>query len=196
MEDQRETIRHYILVHVDYDRDLYRTVFRKRWNPYDNEPIRETAKLFYLMRKVVNSDKSRLDNVAKIITDKKKCIIFYNFNYELKDLRTLCKKLKVKYAEWNGNKHEDLPTGKSWAYLVQYIAGSEGWNCITTDTIIFYSQTYSYRMTEQAAGRIDRMNTPFVDLYYYNLISNSPIDLAIHKALKQKKNFNEKSFKL
>lgn len=194
MEDQRNTVRHDILVHVEYDKLLYRMVFRDRWDPYTNEPIPETGKLFYLMRKVVNSDPSRLEKAAEIIQERKRCIIFYNFSYELYALRSLCENLGITYAEWNGEKHEDLPTGKEWVYLVQYSAGCEGWNCITANSVIFFSQSYSYRMTEQASGRIDRMNTPYVDLYYYHFRSSAPIDLAIYRALSMKKNFNERSF--
>lgn len=194
MADQRNTVRHYILVDVNYNKAMYKTVFRDRWDPYDNEPIPETGKLFYLMRKVVNSDPSRIEKVAEIIEERECCIIFYNFTYELEALKRLCKDIGIKFKEWNGQKHEELPKGQRWVYLVQYAAGSEGWNCVTTDTVIFFSQSYSYRMTEQAAGRIDRMNTPFTDLYYYKLRSTAPIDLAIYKALSRKKNFNEHSF--
>lgn len=194
INDDRNTIRHQILIDVDYDRSLYRTVLRDRWDPYDNEPIRETGKLLYLTRRVVNEDPSRMEKVIEIINERKCCIIFYNFNYELELLRNMCNKLNIMYSEWNGEKHESIPKGEEWVYLVQYTAGCEGWNCVTTDTIIFYSQNYSYRMTEQAAGRIDRMNTPFENLYYYHLCSRSSIDLAIRAALKKKKNFNERSF--
>lgn len=194
IKEDRNTIRHDILVEVDYDRRMYRTVFRDRWDPYENEPIAETGKLFYLLRKVVNSDKTRLEKLSEIIEEKSCCIIFYNFTYELEAIRTLCEQTDIPYKEWNGKKHQPLPTGQRWVYLVQYSAGCEGWNCITTDTVIFFSQSYSYRMTEQAAGRIDRMNTPFVDLYYYHLRSAAPIDLAIHRALSRKRNFNEQSF--
>ena len=194
MEDQRTTVRHNEYIIVDYDKELYRTVMKNRWDPYDNCPIEETGKLLYLIRKVCYSDYSRILALDKIVKDKKCCIIFYNFTYELNMLREYAEESGIKYKEWNGEKHEELPKGESWLYLVQYSAGCEGWNCITTDTIIMFSQTYSYRMLEQASGRIDRMNTPFKDLYYYHFRSNAPIDIAIWRKLKDKKNFNERSF--
>lgn len=194
MKDERVTNRHYIKVDCDFNKDIYKKVFVDRWDVYEKCPIEETGKLFYTIRKVVNSDPSRIAECTKIMTSVDKVIIFYNFDYELMLLRDLCEGLKIEYAEWNGKVHEELPKTKRWAYLVQYAAGCEGWNCTSTNTIIFYSQSYSYRMTEQAAGRIDRMNTKFVDLYYYMLRSKAPIDLAIARALSRKKNFNEKSF--
>lgn len=196
MKDERVTTRHYIPVICDYNEKDFKTVYVGRWDIYENRPIEETGKLFYLMRKVVNSDPSRIVEASKIIEERKRVIIFYNFDYELELLRDLCNGLRVKYAEWNGKVHQELPNSNKWVYLVQYSAGCEGWNCTTTDTIIFYSQNYSYRMTEQACGRIDRMNTKFIDLYYYQFRSKSPIDLAIRAALSRKKNFNEKSFGL
>lgn len=194
MEDQRHTIRHMIPCSVDYDRTLYRTILRDRWDPYKNEPIQEIGGVVYLLRRVVNSDESRVETVWRIFEEKKKCIIFYNFNYELDRLVSFFEEKGVKTVQWNGRKHEDLPKGNRWVYLVQYSAGCEGWNCVTTDTIIFYSQTYSYRMFEQACGRIDRMNTPYQDLYYYCLKSSASIDLAIYSKLKNKQNFNEQAF--
>lgn len=194
MEDQRKTHRNMIDVAVEYNQELYRTVFRDRWDPWENEPIMETGKLLYLTRKVVNQEKNRILEVLRILKEKKRAIIFYNYSYELYDIREALDDASYLYSEWNGERHEDLPVGDRWAYLVQYSAGCEGWNCITTDTMIFYSQNYSYRMTEQARGRIDRTNTPYQELYYYTLISTSPIDRAIRRALHNKKNFNEKSF--
>ena len=194
MEDQRTTVRHNEYIIVDYDKELYRTVMKNRWDPYDNCPIEETGKLLYLIRKVCYSDYSRILALDKIVKDKKCCIIFYNFTYELNMLREYAEESGIKYKEWNGEKHEELPKGESWLYLVQYSAGCEGWNCVTTDTIVMFSQTYSYRTLEQASGRIDRMNTPFQDLYYYHFRSNAPIDIAIWRKLKDKKNFNERSF--
>ena len=196
MEDQRTTHHNHINVPVEYNKKDYLTLIRKRWDPYDNEPIAETGKLFYLMRRIVNEDTSRIDAVDEILRKHPKVIIFYNFTYELELLRNYLCTNQIVYREWNGEKHEELPTGNSWAYLVQYSAGAEGWNCISTDTIIFYSQSYSYRMTIQAAGRIDRMNTPFKELYFYHLVSAASIDIAIRRALAQKRNFNEKSFKI
>ena len=194
LEDDRETTRHEEAVIVDYDRNAYKRVFRDRWDPYDNEPIQEVAKLFYLLRKVVNSDPSRIQKTVEILNESSTAIIFYNFTYELELLRKMCKDIGMPYSEWNGLKHEPILSGQRWVYLVQYSAGCEGWNCVTTNTMIFYSQSYSYRMTEQAMGRIDRMNTQYKDLYYYKLRSQSPIDLAINRALSRKQNFNERSF--
>ena len=146
------------------------------------------------MRRVVNSDPSRLDAVIQLSYSHPRMIIFYNFDYELEALRERLEKAAIPYSEWNGHKHEEILTGAQWAYLVQYTAGAEGWNCVTTDTIIFYSLNYSYRMTAQAEGRIDRMNPPFTDLFYFSMRSNSPIDLAVQNALKRKKRFNERSY--
>ena len=196
MDDERGTVRHDISVVANYDKRLYQTIFNDRWNPYKKQPIERISEVFYLMRKVVNTDPSRIEKVSELVDAAECSIIFYNFNYELDLLREMCEDLGIVYAEWNGQKHEELPTGVRWVYLVQYAAGCEGWNCTTCDTVIFYSQSYSYRQTEQASGRIDRMNTPFHDLYYYHVRSMAPIDRAIHRALSQKKNFNESSFKL
>lgn len=217
----RTTQQHHEYITVDYDRVLYSTTATKRWNPYTDLPIENASEFCYILRKIVNSDPSRLYALMDILKKKTKAIIFYNFDYELELLRRLfgdTHKIteknankqdpitkddipwlhivdeRIAKAEWNGHKHEDIPKSDYWVYLVQYAAGSEGWNCITTDTIIFYSQNYSYRVVTQASGRTDRMNTPFIDLYYYHLRSNSKIDLAIRDAQKRKKKFNEKGF--
>jgi len=194
MDFKRETIPHHEDVYVSYDIETYKNVSRTRWNPYKNEPIQNAGELCYVWRKIVNSDESRQVAVLEIFENHPKVIIFYNFDYELEILKNLGFGSGVKIAEWNGHKHEPIPNSKSWVYLVQYTAGCEGWNCTTTDTIIFYSQNYSYKVMVQAAGRIDRLNTPYTDLYYYHLKSRSGIDLAISKALKEKKNFNESKY--
>ena len=165
-------------------------MIRNRWDPYKNEPIKDVGGLCLCLRRIANEDPSRIETVKEILNERKRAIIFYNFNSELEQLQ----KLPTEVREWNGHKHEHLPTGDSWAYLVQYNAGAEGWNCTTADTIIFFSQSYSYKQMIQAAGRIDRMNTPYTTLYYYHLTSRSKIDMAISRALRAKKNFNERGF--
>ena len=176
---------------VSFDKVEYRDLIRKRWNKFTDEPVNNASEFCYLQRRIVNSDVSRQIATLELFEQHPKVIIFYNFDYELEILRELFShKQGLKVAEWNGHKHDPIPDGGTWVYLVQYTAGAEGWNCTTTDTIIFYSQNYSYKTMEQAAGRIDRRNTPYSDLYYYHLKSKSGIDLAISRALDAKKNFN------
>ena len=191
MDFKRETIAHHEDIIVQYDISKYKEIMRNRWDPYNNEPITNASGLCYILRKIVNSDESRQIALMDILESRPKVIVFYNFDYELDILKGLHYGKDVQIAEWNGHSHQPIPTSKSWVYLVQYTAGCEGWNCIKTDTIVFYSQNYSYKVMAQAAGRIDRLNTPYTDLYYYHLKSRSGIDLAISKALKDKKKFNE-----
>lgn len=194
MDFKRKTISHHEEVIADYDILKYKEVGKLRWNPYENEPIVNAAQLCYIWRRIVNSDESRQVMLLEIFDNHPRIIVFYNYDYELDILKNLHYGDNVEVAEWNGHKHQPIPECDSWVYLVQYNAGAEGWNCIKTDTIIFWSQNYSYKMMTQAAGRIDRLNTPYTDLYYYHMKSRSKIDLAISKALKNKKNFNETKF--
>ena len=194
MDFKRKTISHNEDVFTEYDIHKYKEVNKNRWDPYKNEPIQQASGLCYVLRRIVNEDDSRQIAVLQLFEKHPKMIIFYNFDYELDILKGLYYGEDVEIAEWNGHKHQEIPRTNKWVYLVQYNAGAEGWNCVTTDTIVFYSQNYSYKMLEQARGRIDRLNTPYTDLYYYHLKSRSGIDLAISRALKQKKNFNERKF--
>jgi|SRR5687767_265796 len=247
MPYQPTTTRHSRTIQVDYDKELFRKVLNDRWHVYEDRPIRDVAELFLVMRKVVNSDRSRLDTLKELLVTHPRMIVFYNFNYELQLLRTLKnfsrKELRsesstknsgmsfgklaeqtpriqiernpnsipshisskssvlgdssnsIQIAEWNGHKHENVPTSESWVYLVQYTAGAEGWNCTTTDAMVFYSLTYSYKLWHQAHGRIDRINTPYSDLFYYTLLSNSVIDNLIVESLAEKRSFNEREWR-
>lgn len=192
MDFKRQTIAHHEDVYVKYDVAAYRDAGRNRWDPYKDEPITNASGLYYIWRKIVNSDESRQVALLELFEKHPKMIVFYNFDYELDILKGLYYGPNVEIAEWNGHKHEPVPDSESWVYLVQYTAGAEGWNCITTDTIVFFSQNYSYKVMHQSAGRIDRLNTPFEHLYYYHLKSRSGIDLAISRSLKMKKNFSER----
>lgn len=195
MDFKRQTVSHHEDIYVKYDVSKYKDASKLRWDPFKNEPIRDASGLCYVWRRIVNEDESRQVALLEIFEKHPKMIIFYNFNYELDLLKEVFGGIRgVEVAEWNGHKHQPIPTGKTWVFLVQYTAGAEGWNCITTDTIVFFSQNYSYKIMSQAAGRIDRLNTPFTDLFYYHLKSRSGIDLAISRALREKRNFNEGRF--
>lgn len=190
----RNTKQHHEDVIVPYDVMNYRLIMKHRWNQYTGEPVKTAAELCYLLRRVVNVEEMRSVKILEIFEDHPRLIIFYNFDYELDILKNLGYGPDVQVAEWNGHKHQEVPDSEKWVYLVQYTAGAEGWNCVKTDTIIFYSQNYSYKVMTQAAGRIDRINTRYTDLYYYHLKSRSPIDMGISDAVRRKKKFNEMKF--
>lgn len=194
MDFQRRTVSHHEAVYTNFDLGKYRDISRMRWDIWNNKPLENASDYCQALRRVVNTDESRKTAVMEIFSRHPRIIIFYNYDYELEILKALPYGDGVEVAEWNGHKHQPIPESKSWVYLVQYYAGAEGWNCVKTDTIIFYSQNYSYKVMVQASGRIDRLNTPYPDLYYYHLKSRSGIDLAISKALKSKKRFNEGGF--
>lgn len=203
MDFERSTKSHHEDVYVRYDVRKYKEAIKNRWDPYKNEPIQQASGLCYVLRRIVNEDESRVVALLEILKKTPRAIIFYNFDYEREILLHVISEMGQRsdyyedvydVAEWSGHAHQPIPNSKKWVYLVQYTAGCEGWNCIKTDTIIFYSQNYSYKVIEQASGRINRMNTPYTDLYYYHIKSRSGIDLAISKALDQKKKFNERKF--
>lgn len=183
-------------VWVDYDTEKMKLALVKRWNPYSNEPIKDVGELFRVMRRIVNTDRSRFDAILEIMKTHPRVVIFYNFDYELAILRSLAyvKNDVIFAGELNGHKKTPIPTTEKWVYLVQYVAGAEAWNCTATDAMIFYSLTYSYKNHEQAHGRIDRLDSPFTDLYYYILRSKSVVDLAVWNSLSKKEMFNERDW--
>ena len=197
MDFNRPTEHHHIDVHCEYDIPKYKNLMKTRWDPYKDEPITQASSLCYALRRIVNEDESRQTALLDIVADNERTIVFYSYDYELDILRNLGYMNDgdaVEVAEWNGHKHQPIPNKKKWVYLVQYTSGCEGWNCIATNTMVFYSQQYSYKVLNQACGRIDRLNTKYVDLYYYHLKSTAPIDWAISKAISEKKTFNENKY--
>ena len=198
MPYSRHTKRHLHTVKVDHDKEMMELVMKKRWHPYEDRPLRDISEMFINMRRVAYSDPSRQEAVLELLEKHPRLIVFYNFDFELENLREVGEKVRgckdVTVAEWNGHKHEPVPTSERWLYLVQYVAGAEAWNCTETDATCFYSLTYSYKNFEQAQGRIDRLNTPFTDLHYYIFVSDSMIDKAVSKALNAKKSFNESEY--
>lgn len=192
MPAERHTRRSRSYIPMEYDKEMYEFIAKKRVDPWTEEPYRNAAGVCYGLRKCVNLDRSRVDHIRLLARKRKKLIVFYNFNYERDILLELRDEFTV--AEWNGHNHEPIPSADSWVYLVQYTAGAEGWNCVETDTIVFYSLNYSWKILEQAEGRIDRINTPFTDLHYFYFFSESGIDSAIQKAVQEKGVFNERIF--
>lgn len=194
MKYTKKAVQHHIDILCDYNKELYKQSMKDMWDYEKDIPVGSASEMCYLLRKIVNMDESRKNKIIDIYREHKRVIVFYSFDYELDILKSLPWGDDVAVHEWNGHKHQPIPETKYWVYLVNYTAGAEGWNCIATDTMIFYSQQYSYKQLIQACGRIDRLNTLYDDLYYYHLYSLSSIDITIRRALKSKKNFNERDF--
>lgn len=194
MDYKKPAEQHHVDIQCEYDKEAYKLMLKTRWDFEKDESIDSASQLCYLLRKIVNSDQSRVNAIMDIFSRHRRIIVFYSFDYELDILKSIDYGEGVEIREWNGHAHQDTPDGRMWVYLVNYAAGAEGWNCIATDTMIFFSQQYSYKQLVQACGRIDRLNTSYRDLYYYHLCSSASIDIAIRKALKSKKNFNERDF--
>lgn len=190
----RKTTPHHINVDTEYDIDGYFNILTNRWNPFTDMPIKNSSELCSALRRLINSDYTRILALEGLLYKNPKAIIFYNYDYELDIIRQSCKTLNIELAEWNGHKHENIPTSERWVYATQYYAGAEGWNCTDTNVMIFYSNSYSYKAMTQASGRIDRLTTNFKDLYYYHIRSKAPIDRAIERCLLRKKDFNDHTY--
>lgn len=194
MHFERSTIRHREFIKSQYNKELYDRVMKQRWNIFEEKPIENGSEFLHVLRKLTATDKDRIFNAKFLMDIHDRLIVFYNFNYELDILINIANELEKEYWEWNGHVHEEVPNKDKWLYFVQYTAGAEGWNCITTNTMLFYSLNYSFKIIEQAEGRIDRLNTPYTDLEYYFLISDAQIDKDIYKAVKTKEKFNESAW--
>lgn len=194
MHFERKTTRHRQFIKSSYDKVAYERVMKDRWHVFEDKPLENASEMLQCLRKIVASDEDRIFNAKVLMDIHDRLIIFYNYNYERDILIRIANELDKPYWEWNGHAHEEVPDKEQWLYFVQYTAGAEGWNCITTNTILFYSLNYSFKINEQAEGRIDRLNTPYTDLEYYFLTSDSDVDKSVYRAIKTKEKFNESAW--
>lgn len=194
MPVERHTTRERETVYCDYDRDLYKWVVKNRMDPWTEEPLRDAGGVCRILRKVVSDNDWRSEQAKRILSSNERVIVFYNYNYELDRILAVSESLGLPTAQWNGHRHDAIPAEPRWVYICQYTSAAEGWNCTSTDTVLFWSLNYSWRVTEQCEGRIDRLNTPYSRLKYYFLESHSSIDEAVRRSLSSKKVFNERAF--
>ena len=190
MEVERHTTRHRKTIWVDYDQELYNKALKERWNVFEDYPMQNISECRSVLRRLVNTHMSRIDVTRVLLDIHERLIVFYNFNYERDILIDLCNEIGRPYSQYNNRQHDPLPEGEEWLYILQYTAGAEGWNCITTDTILYFSLNDSWKITEQTEGRIDRLNTPYTDLNYIYLRSKAKLDMDIQATLNKKKKFN------
>lgn len=193
-EVPRETERVVHQLTCAYDKETVRKAMKTRWNPETEEPFLNATELCFYLRRVIDTDPTRLSYAAHVVRDHRKVIIFYTLRAELEQILKLEEVTGVPVYQYNGGRHDDLPQGNSWVYAVQFQAGSEGWNCTSCNTVLYWSLPYSYKQAEQAAGRIDRLDTSYKTLNYYIMRSFAPLDLGIIRALRNKENFNASGF--
>lgn len=191
MESPKVAIQLHHDIRCEYDKETERMVLKNRWHPFEDRPLRDATEMAVVMRKIAFGDESRIDKVKELFEVNPRIIIFYDYNFELDMLIDMCETEGYTYAQWNGHKHEEVPETARWIYLVQYTSGSEAWNCTRTNCMIFFNNNYSWKKMKQAAGRIDRLNTPYSELHYYHLVSSSYIDKRINNSLNTKKEFND-----
>lgn len=187
------------VINCNYSVKAYKDILRDRFDYEKNEPISSQGRFCYLLR-ICGNNLDKLAKVSNILKEYGPAIIFYNYDQEYYDLCSSLSAQGYTVRCYNGHQHDPTPSGEfspnsKWAYLVQYNAGAEGWNCIATPNMIFYSLNYSYKMMLQASGRIDRCNTPFRELNYFVLTNDSPIEYRIRDCLKRKEKFNENAYK-
>ena len=194
MPVERHTTRERETVYCDYDHDLYKWVVKNRMDPWTDEPLRDAGGVCRILRKVVSDNDWRSEQAKRILSSNERVIVFYNYNYELDRILAVAESLGLPTAQWNGHRHDAIPAEHRWVYICQYTSAAEGCNCTSTDTVLFWSLNYSWRVTEQCEGRIDRLNTPYSRLKYYFLESHSSIDEAVRRSLGSKKVFNERAF--
>jgi len=193
MPHQKKTYRMRIREKTRYNKELY-SILNTRINPYSNEPIENPSEFTQTARRIVSTSQDRIDTFRSLVMKINRVVVFYNYNYELDVILNVLANSGKPYSQWNGTSHEEIPEGNSWVYVVQYTAGAEAWECTYANSMIFYSPNYSYKIIEQAEGRIDRMNNRFLLLFYYYLYSDAPIDKAVLESLNNKKKFNESAW--
>jgi hypothetical protein len=194
MPSKKHTIEHTLKLPVVYNDVMLKKMLKTEWDPFKDKPIENLSQETAIARRIINSHPSRILALMGLQKIHKKLLIFYNYTFELEIMRQYFTP-KVTVQELNRFNHHPLPEGNAWVYLVQYNAGSEAWECFTTNHMAFYSLNYSYRSMKQARGRIDRHNTHYSHLYYYELVSDSYLDKAIQYAFGKKKDFNIRMLK-
>ena len=102
MDFHKTTVPHHETIYLGFDRAAYKNLCRTRWNPWTDKPMENASEFCQCLRRVVNSDVSRQVELLRIFEEKKRVIVFYNFDYELDILRNLPYGVDVPVLEWNG----------------------------------------------------------------------------------------------
>lgn len=122
-------------------------------------------------------------------------LIFYNFDYELKEIKKICNKLDKPVSVVNG-KIKDLRNYENkdnTVTILQYQAGAMGLNLQLSNKIIYFSLPLSSELFEQSKKRTHRMGQKKTCMYYY-LITENTIEEKIFEVLSMRKDYTNKLF--
>lgn len=146
--------------------------------------------------KLYNTDTARIDALEALLEDmppKEPIVIFAKFSKDLRNIRSVCKKLGRGYSEVSGKEDTEAAwqAGKTSVIGVQYNAGSESIDLTRSRYCIYYSLMHSYTLYSQSKKRIHRPGQNRMCIYYHLLAKTNgkqTIDHKILEALKRKKN--------
>lgn len=121
-------------------------------------------------------------------------IVFYNFNDELRALKTVVEKTERSFGEINGNlKQIDSIEKEGSVLFVQYQAGAMGLNLQIANRIIYYTPPLSSELFEQSKKRTHRIGQD-KRCFYYMLTCENSIEEKIYRTLEKRKDYTEYLF--
>lgn len=110
----------------------------------------------------------KLDALGEFLEDRRddKTVIYFSFTHEIELVKTLCKKLKIKFISLQGStpesdrsqfetRFQDDPSIE--VALIQIQTGAEGMTLTAANVSLFYSPTFSFILYLQARDRINRI---------------------------------------
>lgn len=139
----------------------------------------------------VRCKSEKLTRVLQLANENKKLIIVCRYNAELE---MIAKELKKPYVIFNGSTKDrqgaiDNANDATEIVFLVNSACSEGYNLTSFDTMVFYSNGFSFKDRVQIEGRIHRIGQSN-KCTYLDLVMKDNIDDDVLRALKNKEDFH------